>query len=77
MTIFSMVNEMTDKENIERMTDLASAHAYLSVAKRCVDNARMQLKYTDMRAEERTLADVYDILNTVLTDLRDEWEKEE
>ena len=66
-----------DKENIEKKMELTSAHAYLSVAKRCVDNARMHLKYADMRTEERTLADVYDILYAVLNDLRDEWEKEE
>ena len=66
-----------DKEDIEKMMEQASAHAYLSVAKRCVDNARMLLKYTDMRAEEKSLTDVYDVLNTVLSDLRDELYEEE
>lgn len=79
MTIFSMVIEMTadkDEKNIEKMINLTSAHAYLVIARRCVDNARMHLKYADMRVEEKLLADVYDILNTVSIDLRDEWEKE-
>ena len=68
---------MTDKEKIERMMDLASAHAYLVIAKRCVENARMELKYTDTRVEERTLIDVYDTLCTVLSDLHDECYMEE
>lgn len=66
-----------DKEYIEKMTELASAHAYLVIAKRCAENARMHLKYTDLRVEEKTLADIYDVLNTVSTDLREEWYKEE
>lgn len=66
-----------DKENIEKKMELTSVHAYLTIALRCVDNARMHLKYTDMRVEEKTLAYVYDVLNATMIDLRDEWEKEE
>ncbi len=66
-----------DKKNINKKLELTSTYAYLTIAKRCVDNARMHLTFTDMRVEEKSLDDMFDVLNTVISNLGDEFYKEE
>lgn len=65
---------MNDMET-ETAMDLASAHAYLMIAQRCVDNARIRLKYTDIMAD-RKLLDVYNVIDDLLDELHEETFKE-
>lgn len=58
---------MTD---IEKAIELASAHAYLIIAKRCVENTRMR-PYVDRMMGKRLL-EVYDTLDELLNELHEE-----
>lgn len=55
---------------IENAMEAASAYAYLVIARRCADNARMRLKYTDIIADKKLL-DVYEVLDKLLIELRE------
>jgi hypothetical protein len=63
-----------DEKNINKMMDLASAHAYLMIARRCVDNARIRPYVDRMMAGQmgRRLQEIYDTLNELLKELHDE-----
>lgn len=65
----------TTKTEMERATEIASAHTNLATAMRCVDYARMGLNHTDVEIEEE-LWEAYDILDKLLIKLREEMYKE-
>lgn len=64
------------KTEMERATEIATAHAFLTTAMRCVDNARIDLNYTDIVVGDE-LWEAYEILDKLLIKLREEMCKED
>lgn len=65
---------MTETETKKTM-ELVSAHAYLMIAKRCVENTRIR-PYIDEMMGKRLL-EIYDALDKLLDELHEETYKEE
>ena len=59
---------------MERATEIASAHTYLATAKYGVEHAITRLNYTDVEIEEE-LWEVHEILQKLLIKLREEMYK--
>lgn len=63
------------RTKIGRTAEIASAHAHLVTALHCVDNARIDLDYTDVEVGDE-LWEAYEILDKLSIKLREEMCKE-